>query len=312
MSAVIRDQRIMLDWDDVFEMSLELAGRWRGDQSVHNVYGVPRGGVVPALLVSQHLGMPMVTEPSRYTLVVDDLVDTGVTRDRYPDRHFDALLRKPHSPNTIRTPFDSQPRTLDGWVVFPWERDTVEDVGPTDGVARLLAFIDPDPMRDGLRDTPQRVVKAMREMTAGYQLDPREILSRTFDQTYDEMVIVRRVDFTSMCEHHLLTFTGEATVAYIPAEGGDRGVVGLSKLARLVDCFAMRLQLQERLTLQIADALEEALAPRGVGVLIKAHHSCMGCRGVRKPRAEMVTSRLTGIIKDDPAARAEFMSLATG
>lgn len=310
MTVVTEDRRVFLDWDDVYEMSAELAGRWRGDTQVHDVFGVPRGGIVPALLVSQALGLPMVTEPHRFTLVVDDLIDMGGTRDRYPERHFDTLLRKSHSPDTIRPPF-GQPRTMDGWMVFPWERHTEDDIGPTDAVARLLAFIDPDPGRDGLRDTPARVVRAMVEMTGGYHLDPAKILSRTFDQTYDEMVIVRRVDFTSMCEHHLLTFTGEATVAYIPGEG-DRGVVGLSKLARLVDCFAMRLQLQERMTLQIADALEAALEPRGVGVLVKAHHSCMGCRGVRKPRAEMVTSRLTGIIKDDAAARAEFMALANG
>jgi GTP cyclohydrolase I len=174
----------------------------------------------------------------------------------------------------------------------------------TDAVVQLLRHIGEDPTRDGLVDTPARVVRALTEMTRGYYDDPAEILARTFDITCDEMVVVRRVPFASLCEHHLLRFAGHATVAYIP---GDR-VVGLSKLARLVDCFAHRLQVQERMTGQIADAIVEHLDPVGAGVIVTAAHSCMADRGVGKA-ADMVTSALRGAMRNEPSARAELLML---
>ena len=144
-------------------------------------------------------------------------------------------------------------------------------------------------------------------MTVGYGQDPEKILSANFaSEGYDELVILRDVDFYSLCEHHLLVFAGRATVAYLP----NGRVVGLSKLARLVDCFARRLQLQERLTRQIAEAVETHLRPRGHGVIVRATHFCMCARGVGKPRAEMVTSALGGSLKEDASARSEFLRLA--
>lgn len=172
-------------------------------------------------------------------------------------------------------------------------------------VKALLRLIGEDPDREGLVDTPSRVVKALQEMTDGYGMDAAEILSRTFEDTCDEMVVVRGIEFTSLCEHHLLPFVGTAAVGYVP---GDR-IVGLSKLARLVDCYAHRLQVQERMTGQIADAINLHLHPQGVGVIVRARHSCMGCRGVRKPDAEMVTSSMLGVLRNKPAARAEFMAM---
>jgi GTP cyclohydrolase IA len=151
--------------------------------------------------------------------------------------------------------------------------------------------------------TPKRWLKALMEMTAGYQQDPEEILSRRFEQKFDEMVVVKDIHFTSVCEHHLLPFVGKATIAYIPGES----VVGLSKIPRLVDCYAHRLQLQERMTVQIADALETHLKPLGVGVILEAHHECMSCRGIRKQDAKMVTSDLRGRFKENSATRAEFL-----
>lgn len=196
----------------------------------------------------------------------------------------------------------------DGWLVFPWERAGDEQPAE-DGVVRLLQAIGEDPTREGLRDTPSRVVRALTEMTAGRYEDPAAILATTFDgENYDSMVVLRNIEFTSLCEHHLLPFTGTADVGYI----ADGNVVGLSKLARLVECFARRPQLQERMTQQIANALNEHLTPKGVGVVVRAHHSCMGCRGVRKPGAEMVTSTLLGYMRVSPEARAEFMRLAEG
>lgn len=174
-----------------------------------------------------------------------------------------------------------------------------------EAVRVLLAHVGEDVERAGLLDTPDRVARALREMTSGYRDDPAAILARTFDDRCDEMVVVSGVDFTSLCEHHLLPFVGVAHVAYLP---GER-VVGLSKLARLVDCYARRLQVQERMTVQIAEAIAEHLSPRGVGVVVEAHHSCMGCRGVRKPNARMVTSAMHGVFRDEPEARAEFLAL---
>jgi len=173
-----------------------------------------------------------------------------------------------------------------------------------EAVATLLRYIGEQPERDGLRDTPARVVKAWREMTAGYAEDPAEILSRTFDESSDELVILRGISFYSTCEHHLLPFYGQAVVGYLPGK-----VVGISKLARLVECFAKRLQVQERMTRQIAEAVETHLEARGVGVVLRAHHLCMGCRGVRQEETEMVTSSMLGTLRTDATSRAEFLRL---
>jgi GTP cyclohydrolase I len=174
-----------------------------------------------------------------------------------------------------------------------------------EAVASLLRWVGQDPNRDGLRDTPRRVAAALREMTSGYHLEPARILNTTFPVDYREIVVLRRLHFTSLCEHHLMPFTGTCSLGYLP----DGQVVGLSKLARLVSCFAHRLQIQERMTTEIAEALWKHLRPRGVGVVITARHCCMGCRGVRKPIAQMVTRALLGELRDDPQTRAEFLRL---
>jgi GTP cyclohydrolase I len=172
----------------------------------------------------------------------------------------------------------------------------------------VLHAIGEDPKRDGLIDTPSRVVRSWKEIYAGYKENPSLILSRTFENPgYDQMVILKNIKFYSMCEHHMLPFMGVAHVAYIP---GDR-VVGLSKLARVVDCFARRLQLQERLTSQVAEAIEECLKPVGVGVIVQAEHFCMRMRGVEKEDSTMVTSALKGVFMES-SVRAEFMSLVGG
>lgn len=178
---------------------------------------------------------------------------------------------------------------------------------PTQGTAEaavvtLLQFVGEDPQRDGLSGTPERVVRAWRELTAGYGEDPAEILSRTFDETSDEMIVLRDISFHSMCEHHLLPFMGTATIGYLPGK-----VVGISKLARLVHCFARRLQIQERMTRQVADAVEQHLDARGVGVVVRAQHLCMACRGVRQEETEMVTSAMLGMMRSNPTSRSEFL-----
>jgi GTP cyclohydrolase I len=156
-----------------------------------------------------------------------------------------------------------------------------------------------------LANTPGRFLGAFNELTSGYDSDPKAILSKVFDVVYDEMVIVKNIPFWSLCEHHLLPFSGTATVGYIPKEK----VVGLSKIPRLVECFARRFQVQERLTRDIASAMDMNLYPRGVGVLVRGYHTCMAMRGI-KSTGEMVTSCLMGVIREKPEARQEFLELA--
>ena len=170
-------------------------------------------------------------------------------------------------------------------------------------MVRLLEFVGEDPAREGLLDTPKRVVKAWREMTAGYAVDPKTVLDTHFDgDGYDQMVICKGIEFTSACEHHMLPFTGVAHVAYIPR----KRVVGLSKMARLVDCFARRLQIQERMTQQIARTMQDVLKPLGVAVMVEAKHSCMSCRGVGKQQSSMVTTSLLGVFREHKV-KEEFL-----
>ncbi|MFT4298866.1 MAG: GTP cyclohydrolase I FolE [Aeromicrobium sp.] len=176
-------------------------------------------------------------------------------------------------------------------------------------VRELLFAIGEDPDRDGLRDTPARVARSYTELVAGLDQDATEVLTATFDVGHDELVLVKDIELWSLCEHHLVPFFGVAHVGYIPAVEGS--VTGLSKLARLVDVFARRPQVQERLTTQIADALTEVLNPRGVIVVIEAEHLCMAMRGVRKGGAKTVTSAVRGQLRE-AATRAEAMGLITG
>ncbi len=174
-------------------------------------------------------------------------------------------------------------------------------------IRTLLLWAGDDPAREGLRDTPARVVRAYEEFFRGYEEDPVALLARTFEEIedYDEMVVLRDIRVESHCEHHMLPIVGRAHVAYLPA----RRVVGISKLARVVDAYARRFQIQEKLTAQIANSINEVLQPRGVAVVIEANHQCMSTRGVHKPGASMVTSRMLGAFRDDPCTRREFLGL---
>jgi GTP cyclohydrolase I len=174
-----------------------------------------------------------------------------------------------------------------------------------EAVRTLLRWAGDDPGREGLLDTPRRVVEAYGDWFAGYSVDPGEYLRRTFEEVagYDEMIVLRNISFESHCEHHMAPIIGRAHVGYLPTDK----VVGISKLARVVEGFARRFQVQEKMTAQIANCIEEVLKPRGVGVVIDAAHECMTTRGVHKRGVSMVTSRMTGIFRDDPRTRAEFL-----
>ena len=188
-----------------------------------------------------------------------------------------------------------------------FDPDSPESLKAMDHVKYLLGFIGDDPSREGLIDTPKRVVKAMNEHFWGYHADPKEPLKRTFSEVenYDELVLLQNMEIQSHCEHHMVPFVGKAHVAYIP----DGRVVGLSKLARVVEIFSKRLQVQEKLTAQIANTIQEELNPQGVAVIIQARHFCMCYRGVRQSRAWTTTSKLHGVFMKDSAARMELLTL---
>ncbi len=172
-------------------------------------------------------------------------------------------------------------------------------------VREILSAVGEDLNREGLKDTPARVARMYGELLAGMRDDPNTHISRVFNENYDEIVLLRDIPFYSMCEHHLMPFIGSAHVAYLPSGK----ILGVSKLARIVDCFARRLQTQERLTSQIADCLMTNLKPQGVAVVLEASHSCMTIRGIKKPGSVMVTSAVRGLFRKDPRSRSEIMSL---
>jgi len=177
-------------------------------------------------------------------------------------------------------------------------------------VRTLIEWAGDDPDREGLLETPKRVAKAYRELFQGYEADPRDYLQRTFEEVggYDELVLMREIPVVSFCEHHMLPFLGKAHVGYLPANR----VVGISKLARVVHGFARRLQIQEKLTAEIAEAICDILKPKGVGVVIVSEHSCMTMRGVNTPGTRLTTSHLLGEVRDDPRTRQEFFDLVRG
>ncbi len=189
-------------------------------------------------------------------------------------------------------------------VVVPSRQEAEE------AVRTLLRWAGDDPSREGLLDTPKRVVKAYQELFAGYREDANAHLERVFEEVegYDDMVLVRDISFASHCEHHMVPFIGKAHIAYYPSEG----VVGLSKLARVVETFARRLQTQETMTAQITDAIDSVLKPRGIAVMIEAEHMCMSIRGIQKQGASTVTSQFTGVFRDDPSEQVRFYTLLRG
>lgn len=196
----------------------------------------------------------------------------------------------------------TDPVTLDGEAII----GEFDEKRAENAVRELLIAVGEDPDREGLQETPARVARAYKEFLAGLRQEPEDVLTTTFDLGHDEMVLVKDIEIVSLCEHHMLPFHGVAHVGYIPAESGK--ITGLSKLARLVEVFARRLQVQERLTTQVADSLMRILEARGVIVVIEAEHMCMSVRGIRKPGAKTTTSAVRGQLRDS-TSRAEAMSL---
>ena len=201
----------------------------------------------------------------------------------------------------------TQTRRLERVAVAQAPSERPERAEVEQAIRTMIRWAGDDPTRDGLRDTPDRVARAFEEYFSGYAQDPTEILQKTFEEIegYDEMIVLRGVRFESHCEHHMAPIVGRAWVAYIP----QGRVVGISKLARLVDIYAKRLQIQEKMTAQIANTINDVLRPEGVGVIIKATHHCMTTRGAHKPGTDLVTSRMLGVFRDNPVTRQEFLSI---
>ncbi len=266
------------------------------DGRVPKVFGVPRGGVSAALAIAAHIQIDIVEDPAEADVFVDDLIDSGSTMERwcdeYPGKPFFALIDKREN--------------KDAWIVFPWEG--CADGSIEDNIRRILQFVGDDPAREGLLETPKRVAKAWAHWCSGYGKDPATLLKVFEDgaENHDQMVTVKDIPIYSHCEHHLAPIFGTVTISYIP----NGKIVGLSKLSRLADMFARRLQVQERLTDQIADALYEHLEAHGVGVVIKARHMCMESRGVCQQGHHTITTALRGAIRDEVETRAEFLQLA--
>lgn len=305
-------QRTNLTWEETAERATHIAhqiGRDVGSRCAEGieVYGVPRGGIPAAQLVITELAhlnhyAYMGEIPSVADVIIDDIVDSGKTRERFKDEvdgsvRFYSLVDK-----TI-------PRDKDiGWVVFPWERMSNEDMGPAENVRRLIEYIGDNPEREGLKETPARVIKSYEKLFGGYDQEP-DLVAKIFkDCTYDEMVLLKDIEFYSTCEHHMLPFFGKAHIAYIPGSS----LLGISKLARVLEIYARRLQIQEQLCNQVTDAIVKLIEPKGAACVMEAQHFCMTSRGVEKQNSILTTSSLKGVFLTDARARAEFMSMIKG
>ncbi len=271
------------------------------DRGYTSIYAIPRGGVPVGLYLSNELDIPLVKEPEKGSLIVDDLVDSGKTIDPYIKDQYDVavLYRKPHSPEESSNLYIVE--TLDDWIEFPYEATNLD---AEENFRRILEFLGEDPTREGLQETPKRYLKFMRQF-----LEKDDFNFTTFSsEGYDEMVVQKEIPFYSLCEHHIAPFFGTATVAYIP---GDK-IVGLSKLARTVRHYAANFQNQERITSQVAERLEKELNPLGVAVTLSARHFCMEMRGVKTHDVHTVTTKLIGAFKNKPDTKAEYMGHIKG
>ena len=279
-----------LNWEDVYD---RLSSIPRG-----YLWGVPRGGAVLAGLTGR-----AVDKPEDADIIIDDVCNSGRTLARYAEKYGKpvwVLVKKGTRRKDI--PFAIGVQDND-WVTFPWEAsDPLKD--NEDLVVRLIEVLGQNPSDADFIETPRRFLSMMKELTSGYSEKPEEIL-KLFKDDCDEMIIVKDIPFTSLCSHHLATFSGTVTLGYIPSGK----IVGLSKIPRLISAFSRRLQVQERLTRQVCHAFNSHVNPLGVGVMIRGTHSCMTVRGI-KSHGEMVTSCLLGIFRKKREVRDEFLRLA--
>ena len=298
--------KINLTWQQVSSRAMEVAKGLvdiPGGIDILLIYGVPRGGIYAAQLISDALTQygrlnTLVEDCVKAHLIVDDIIDSGKTRKQFYDNNEEKR------PFVVLVDKQGQDNKWQGtWISFPWER-MINDEGPVENIRRLLEYIGEDPERDGLKNTPERVIKSYEKLFGGYKQKPEDVIT-VFEDTCDEMVLLKSIEFYSFCEHHMLPFYGKAHIAYIP----NGKVIGISRLARILEIYSRRLQIQERLCQQVTQAIEKVLKPLGTACVLEARHHCMICRGVEKQNSIMVTSSLTGVFKTKSEARAEFMSM---
>lgn len=272
-------------WAEILE-ALELI-----DSEDNTVYGVPRGGMIAAGFLKRAKNTPF---PEKANIILDDIIDSGKTKKEYEEKYqgvsFVALFDKMGTDKNI------------GWVIFPWEAES-PDI--TDNIVRILQYIGEDVNREGLLETPKRVVNSWKEIFSGYEQDPKALFKCFETDAYGGMVYKKNIEFFSTCEHHMLPFSGVAHIGYIP----NGCYIGASKLGRLLDVYAQRLQIQERIAEQITTALMDYLNPLGAACVIEAKHNCIACRGVKKINSIYGYSSMKGAFMDNAAARTEFMML---
>jgi len=270
------------------------------------IYGIPKGGIPLAVALAQRLNLSITDNPDSRTLVVDDVVDSGRTRARFQQFDFASIHVKESTPLEFYPTF--YVKRENRWIDYFWEE---KESSVQDHIVRLIEYIGEDPCRIGMKETPDRMVKSWEEIFGGYKQNVQEIL-KVFDDEehqFGGLVYMKDVEFYSMCEHHWLPFSGQAFIAYIP----NGPVVGASKLARLLDIYACRFQMQERIGEQVTNALMEYLKPIGAACLIEARHLCMSCRGIKKQHSVMGYSSLKGVFLESSSAgvsaRNELMAL---
>jgi len=270
-----------------------------------SIYPVPRGGMCFGVALSKEMNLPIVLKDkiSEKTLVVDDIIDRGTTRNYFPKNDFFSLHK------SINTGFIKSKRTrwlyeVDEWVHYFWEGEE-EYRSIQDSVIRQLQYIGEDINREGLQETPKRVVNSWKELYSGYNRDPKKEIKIFGSEGYDAIILLKDIELYSMCEHHMSPFIGKAHIAYIPKEK----IVGISKLARILEIFARRLQIQERIGNQVTEFLMNELDPLGAACIIEAQHLCMQMRGIQKQNSKMVTSSLKGIFLENQDTREELMKL---
>lgn len=299
-----------ITWNDVYLLVKSWANLITNEFDV--VVGISRGGIVPALMLANTVATPFkVVDPfvegglkefaGKKIIIIDDIEDTGATL-----RFFGEQAHKYGLVDFMSKVIVKRSKGDEAWYVFPWETECDTVGGREQATVAILRSIGENPMREGLKDTPKRVAKMWGDLTTGYQQKPTEIMRTDFSsEQYDEMIVLKDIRYFSTCEHHLLPFYGKVHFAYIP----EKKIVGVSKIIRLIDVFSRRLQVQERMTMQIGQTFEEIVKPKGVGIVVEGLHLCMMLRGVKRENPMMKTSYLGGVLRNKPEAREEFLKL---
>lgn len=277
-----------ITWEEFFDLLSDI------DIPGNIVYGIPKGGMIAAGFLKR---ATITHNPAQANIILDDSVDSGKTKEKYvsqyPNARFVSL-------------YDKQKQNDNRWIVFPWEADhPAGEDNIQQNIVRQLQYIGENPTREGLKNTPSRITRSWKELFVGYSQNPADILTTFSADRYDQIILLKDIEMFSMCEHHWLPFFGKAHVAYIPEER----IIGVSKLARLVDIYAKRLQIQERIGEQVTGALMNYLKPKGAACIIEAVHMCMRMRGCSKQSSTMITSSLKGSFMDSAEARSELMRL---